>query len=581
MATVVVPAYRGADTIVAVLRGLAEQDLREPFETIVVSSGGDATTDIVRRGFPDVILLDGENRMTPGAARNAGVTISRAPIVAFLADDCVPEPDWLRRRVEAHAAGYGLVAGFVDVARPSTVPGWAQYFAKFWGMQRLEGQILVGRGPIFHLSYARQLLDRPFDEDVTAGEDTSYNHALIAGGHRVRFDSAIRVRHVNDRTWREVVEAQREQGAATGALCCRSSGLGVYYVPSVRGGPWMPLIQGWRALMAVAVHRPRLLGRFLLAAPLIVTAIAVRRRAFRRAYAGRTPAPDPGAAAAIRRICGPAARRPRVSVLVPAFNEEAAIGACLDSILAQTEDHLEVIVLDDGSVDRTAEIARSRAVTVLKLPHGGPALAKNAGAAVARGDVLVFVDADLILDPKCIEVLCRPILAGEEVGTYTRDMEVSNVDDPWSRCWTHNRRAVLGQHLPAGLPDRWENFRAVSRQRFLTVGGFDDVGYGEDMTLSPKLGAMAMAVPGAVMAHRNPDSLGEIWENARWVGRGVAFRTVPHVALRYAPWRSFRRGVLGARQLGMPRFALFALTYDTGVLTGYLQSKWGDPHHAK
>src|SRR6185436_16168553 len=102
-------------------------------EIVVVASGGDATADIVRRAFPEVVLLASPERLAPGAARNAGVAVARGDVVAFVAADCVPAPDWLRLRVEAHRAGHSLVGGFIDSATPSTLAGWAQYFAKFWG----------------------------------------------------------------------------------------------------------------------------------------------------------------------------------------------------------------------------------------------------------------------------------------------------------------------------------------------------------------------------------------------------------------------------------------------------------------
>ena len=268
-------------------------------------------------------------------------------------------------------------------------------------------------------------------------------------------------------------------------------------------------------------------------------------------------------------------------MVVPAFNEEAAIGDCLDSLLAQTADALEIIVVDDGSTDRTAERARSRGVRVLSVRHAGPALAKNTGVADAVGRAIVFVDADLILDPKCIELLCAPILAGAAVGTFTKDIAVANPENPWADCWTRNRRAARGEHFPVGMPDRWDNFRAVDRAAFVAVGGYDDVGYGEDMTLAPKLRASAIAVPGALMRHRHPDSLSEVWGNARWVGRGVRIRELPRVASRYSPWRSFRRGIAGARVLGRPRYVVFAFIYDFGVLSSYIETRLGRRLHAK
>ncbi len=220
-ASVVIPAFRAADTIAAVLRGLQGQDLAERFEIIVVASGGDTTAAIARQTCPRATVVEVDVRLAPGAARNLGVAHSRGDVVAFLAADCVPDPSWLRRRVEAHRAGHPLVSGFVDMATPTTLAGFAQYLAKFWGMLAYERRTMVGPGPLFHLSYLRRVLDEfgPFLEAPIAGEDTAYNDRLVRAGHRVYFDGAIRVQHVNDTRFADVLAAQREQGAATGALC--------------------------------------------------------------------------------------------------------------------------------------------------------------------------------------------------------------------------------------------------------------------------------------------------------------------------------------------------------------------------
>jgi chlorobactene glucosyltransferase len=98
-----------------------------------------------------------------------------------------------------------------------------------------------------------------------------------------------------------------------------------------------------------------------------------------------------------------------VSVIIPARDEEASIGACLASVLAQDHPPLEVIVVDDGSRDATAEVisaaaARDPRVRVLTggaLPPGwgGKSFAVHQGAAVARGSWLLFLDADVRLEP--------------------------------------------------------------------------------------------------------------------------------------------------------------------------------------
>ena len=98
----------------------------------------------------------------------------------------------------------------------------------------------------------------------------------------------------------------------------------------------------------------------------------------------------------------PVSEGPTVSVIVPARNEEACLGACLESLAAQTQVSFEIIVVDDGSTDRTREIAKSfggvRVVEPAPLPPGwiGKNNALVAGAKEVRGEWLLFTDADTV-----------------------------------------------------------------------------------------------------------------------------------------------------------------------------------------
>src|ERR1022692_4292905 len=98
----------------------------------------------------------------------------------------------------------------------------------------------------------------------------------------------------------------------------------------------------------------------------------------------------------------PVSERPMVSVIVPARDEEACLGICLESLVAQAGVSFEVIVVDDGSTDRTREIAQSfpvvRVVDPGPLPLGwtGKSNALVAGANGARGEWLLFTDADTV-----------------------------------------------------------------------------------------------------------------------------------------------------------------------------------------
>ncbi len=98
------------------------------------------------------------------------------------------------------------------------------------------------------------------------------------------------------------------------------------------------------------------------------------------------------------------APRPRVSVVIPTYHAERTLGGAITGALTQTYPDVEVVVVDDGSTDRTAAIAHAYgdALTVLTQPNGGTAAARNAGAAAATGDLFVFCDADDVLLPTAV-----------------------------------------------------------------------------------------------------------------------------------------------------------------------------------
>ena len=123
--------------------------------------------------------------------------------------------------------------------------------------------------------------------------------------------------------------------------------------------------------------------------------------------------------------------RPEVSVIVPARNEEACLAACLDSLAGQQGVLFEVIVVDDGSTDRTAAIARSfpgvKVIEAGPLPEGwsGKSNAVYTGAQQARGEWLLFTDADTVHAPgslaraldESVEFLRRRV--GKHLGAAT------------------------------------------------------------------------------------------------------------------------------------------------------------------
>jgi glycosyltransferase involved in cell wall biosynthesis len=101
----------------------------------------------------------------------------------------------------------------------------------------------------------------------------------------------------------------------------------------------------------------------------------------------------------------------RVSFLVPVFNEQATIGDVLDRIAALGLD-AQIIVVDDGSTDRSAELARRDGVTVIRQEHRGKGAAIRAAIPLIDGDIAVIQDADMEYDPAEVPGLIEPIQRG-------------------------------------------------------------------------------------------------------------------------------------------------------------------------
>jgi glycosyltransferase involved in cell wall biosynthesis len=113
-----------------------------------------------------------------------------------------------------------------------------------------------------------------------------------------------------------------------------------------------------------------------------------------------------------------------LSVIVPAYNEEHTIGSVLHALVKVLPDVHEVIVIDDGSTDRTAEIAKEFArvcacVRVIQMNRNqGKTAALRTGFAVSTGDIVVVQDADLEYDPEDMPSLIEPIVAGKADVVY-------------------------------------------------------------------------------------------------------------------------------------------------------------------
>lgn len=274
----------------------------------------------------------------------------------------------------------------------------------------------------------------------------------------------------------------------------------------------------------------------------------------------------------------------KVSIIIPVYNEEKTIESCLQSLSKQTTKG-EIIVVDDGSTDNSKSVVSSqKSVVLLQQNHQGPGAARNLGASKASGGILVFVDADMEFEPDFIEKLVAPILASQEqllrdqiLGTFSKEEYLLNKDNVLARCWNLNLGHQATKMHPDDYPDTQPVFRAILKEEFDKVRGFDTrVGYTDDWSLSRKLGVMATVAPGAKYYHRNPETFSEVWRQARWFGKNE-FLTGNLVRkfynfLRYFPLLAAVKGVLGAVKFNESKFLPFKIVFDTAVFVSVCQS---------
>lgn len=267
--------------------------------------------------------------------------------------------------------------------------------------------------------------------------------------------------------------------------------------------------------------------------------------------------------------------RPKISVIIPFYNEEKYIASCIKSLLQQSYSPLEIIAVNDGSTDGSADIVSTfPQVLLLHQLHVGPGIGRNYGATHAKGDILVFADADMTYDPEYIALLVAPILNHKAFGTTHIDERVANTENMWAQGWSINAGHVEGTRTPKHLPQQLNIFRALPKKDFLRVGGFDPhKGYFDDSTLSEKLKKKADVVYEPIAYHHNPASMLEVFYSARWIGKSPGIKVSLQNIFRYSIINSFRNAVKKIL-LGAPlSYLFFKVVYDSGMLLGILQRK--------
>lgn len=177
-----------------------------------------------------------------------------------------------------------------------------------------------------------------------------------------------------------------------------------------------------------------------------------------------------------------------VSVIIPVYNAERHLSKCIGSITGQTHSQLDVIVIDDGSTDRSSDIAQAFAdrdprVRYLRQPNAGVSAARNAGLEIARGDYVSFVDADDWLEPDTFAKLVHEMLhhnADFVVCDYFVDHDSSSRIRAVKDRFYGEQDTAGGIETILGTHNRFAWSRLFARDLIGTIRFRTDLHWGED-----------------------------------------------------------------------------------------------------
>ena len=209
-------------------------------------------------------------------------------------------------------------------------------------------------------------------------------------------------------------------------------------------------------------------------------------------------------------------KHPLISVIIPTYNEEKDIVACLESIEKQTYKKTEVIIVDDGSTDKTREtVKKYKRVRLLQQSHQGPGAARNLGVKNAKGEIVVLIDADMTLFPDYVEKLTKPISDNSALGSI-ESIQYNVQDTKMQECWGKEVRIVQTEGVNSAT------VRAIAKEDFIQLGGFDKkYGYADDRTFFLKYGIRFLILKDVKCYHKTPPTAKGVYKQSRWIGASL------------------------------------------------------------
>ena len=259
---------------------------------------------------------------------------------------------------------------------------------------------------------------------------------------------------------------------------------------------------------------------------------------------------------------------PKATVVIPAYNAQQTIVHAIQAVLAQTyPGDIEIIVVDDGSTDRTGEMAQSfREVKYIRQDNAGPASARNKGASTGKGQFIFFTDSDCIAHRNWIEKILK-CFSDDNIGVVCGSYGIANHQSILARSI---HREILYRHhflMPRFVRAFGSYNFCVRRRVFDEAGGFDESyrrASGEDNDLSYKIlknGHRIFFAKDALVDHYHPTGiqkyLKEQFRHGFW--RAKMYWDHPDMARGddYTFWKDMAEVPLSLISSGTLIFALF------------------------
>ncbi len=191
--------------------------------------------------------------------------------------------------------------------------------------------------------------------------------------------------------------------------------------------------------------------------------------------------------------------QPFISIIVPAYNAREHLGQCLDALLASSYTSFEIIVVDDGSTDDTAEMARAKGVTLLeRTRQAGPGAARNEGALQAKGEVLLFVDADVLVTERTVALVAKRFMENPDVDALFGSYDDTPSEEDFLSQYKNLSHHYVHQQSGEGAVTFWAGCGAVRKEVFDRAAGFDQERYArpsiEDIELGYRMNKMGCKI---------------------------------------------------------------------------------------